>query len=110
MSEQRVLTDNDHQQSVDVKVGTTLLYWATFGTSAYQWREPKVVGDAVEFAGYESAPSRGSNSEPAMPGNTSQLAFKFVAVTLGTAEIELSQGYMSSDESDLCLAVTINVS
>lgn len=109
MNEQRVLTDNDHQQSIDVKVGTTLLYWATFGTSAYQWREPKVVGDAVEFAGYESAPG-GSNSDSAMPGDTSQLAFKFVAVIPGTAKIELSQGYMSSDESDLCLAITVNAS
>ncbi len=110
MSEKRVLTAEDHQQTIDVAVGATLLYWATHGTSAYQWREPKVAGDSVQFYGYESMPSRSTAAdEPAIPGATSEQAFKFVAVAPGTSKIELSQGYMSRDESDLRLAVTVRV-
>lgn len=105
----KTLADEDHEKAIEVKVGTTLLYPATFGTSAYQWRAPSVTGSAVKFDGYDMKRSECSSGGPAIPGATSKGAFKFVATQVGTSKIELSQGYMSRDESDLVLSVTVHV-
>lgn len=109
MTETRTLSTADNEKAIEVTIGATLLYPATFGTSAYQWRAPVVTGTAVQFAGYEMQRTQSNPREPAKPGATSKGSFKFVATEVGTSKIELSQGYMSSDESDLQLSVTVHV-
>lgn len=107
MGELRNLTDDDNGKTIDVKVGTKLLYDTDFGTSAYQWKKPAVEGDAVQFEGIEDCGPK--KSGPPMAGEPQKGCFAFKAEKLGFATIELSEGYVSSDEKDVRLKVNVRV-
>lgn len=103
------LTSADRGKTIAVKVGTTVCYGASFGTSAYQWREPIVTGTGIQYEGPLSRGDSRCSDEPPMPGETSQLYFTFYAASPGTSSIELIQGYMHAEEFDVSFQVTVEV-
>jgi hypothetical protein len=110
--ESRNLSGDDNGKTIQVKRGTMLYYEASFGTSAYQWRDPIVTGTALQYQGIHW-PINPNPTRPASPpklGSTNWGSFTFQATSKGTSTIELRQGYLQNEEeSDLIFGITVVV-